>query len=221
MRGYLNIANNYNLIKGASGSMGLFQWKRRMGIHLAFHRDPMNIFLHAVFPVFNALGILLICYPFFIEIPMLAEQPFSIALVVLAGSFLIYALVDVLAAALVSGPVLLLYPVCQWSFELLDASILYMFALGTGMFLFALWVQVGIGHKVCENGLGDEEENIAELFESKNPIPFVLLPVYTLLDLLFMLGYRKTQANIIWGIMNELRPKLEKELSDASIIKSH
>ncbi len=219
MRGYLNIAKNYNLKKVNSEDMGLFQWKHRMGIHLAFHRDPMNIFLHTVFPVLNALAILIMCYPLFVDIPLLADQVFSVALLVLLATFILYALVDITAAALVCAPVLLLYPVCQWSFNYLDQSVAAMLVGGAVLFLFAIWVQVGIGHKVCESGLGDEIENIVEMFESKNPIHFIILPVYTVLDLLFMVGYRKKQAKIVWDIMNELRPKLVKELDDASGIK--
>ena len=219
MRGYLNIAKNYNLSIGTSENMGLFDWKRRMGIHLAFHRDPMNIFLHSVFPVLNALAILMMCYPLFMTFPWLTDQSFSVALLVLLASFILYALVDVLAAALVCGPVLLLYPICQSSFLYFDQSPMAMLVSGAGLFLFALWVQVGIGHKVCESGLGDEVENIAEMFESKNPIHFIILPVYTILDLLFMMGYRKQQASIVWGIMNELRPKLVKELNETTGIK--
>ncbi|MEH6347600.1 MAG: hypothetical protein V7785_21065 [Bermanella sp.] len=212
MRGYLNIANIYQLKAGTSQKLGLFQWQRRMGIHLAFHRDPMNIFLHTVFPVFNALGILMMCYPFFIELPVINETV-SLALLVLMASFLLYALVDVLAAILVSAPVLLLYPLCQWSFELLGGSIFWLMIAGSLIFIIALWIQVGIGHKICENGLGDEIENIVEMFESKNPIQFIILPVYTVLDLLFMLGYRKSQGKLVWEIMNELRPKLVKNMA--------
>ena len=219
MRGYLNIAKNYNLSIGTSENMGLFDWKRRMGIHLAFHRDPMNIFLHSIFPVLNALAILMMCYPLFMTFPWLTDQPFSVALLVLLASFILYALVDVLAATLVCGPVLLLYPICQSSFLYFDQSSMAMLVSGAGLFLFALWVQVGIGHKVCESGLGDEVENIAEMFESKNPIHFIILPVYTILDLLFMMGYRKQQASIVWGIMNELRPKIVKELNETTGIK--
>ncbi len=218
MRGYLNIANIYQLKAGTSKKLGLFQWQRRMGIHLAFHRDPMNIFLHTVFPIFNALGILMMCYPFFIELPVINE-PVSLALLVLTASFLLYALVDILAALLVSAPVLLLYPLCQWSFELLDGSIFWLMITGSIVFLVALWIQVGIGHKICEDGLGDEVENIVEMFESKNVIPFIILPVYTVLDLLFMLGYRKSQGKLVWEIMDELRPKLMKNMASEMNLK--
>jgi len=221
MRGYLNIAKMYGLTTPENDNLGIFQWKRRMGIHLAFHRDPMNIFLHALFPVFNALGVLMICYPFFIDVPgnlSLLPQSLSLALLVLAGSFFIYALIDLLAAILVSLPVLLLYPLCQWSFEALGQSVLWMTCAGIAVFFVALWIQVGIGHKICEEGIGDEEENIAELFESKNPIPFIVLPVYTILDLLFMLGYRKTLSTFIWKMTDELRPKLLAQLQSNSPI---
>jgi len=107
---------------------------------------------------------------------------------------------------------LLLYPLCQWSFEALGQSVLWMTCAGIAVFFVALWIQVGIGHKICEDGIGDEVENIAELFESKNPIPFIVLPVYTVLDLLFMLGYRKNLSTFIWKMTNELRPKLLAQL---------
>ncbi len=220
MHGYLNIAKQYQLTKGADEKLGLFQWQRRMGIHLAFHRDPMNIFLHTVFPVFNALGVLLMCYPLFIDIPMLSEAPVSVALGVLFVSFLLYALVDILASVLVCLPVLLLYPLCQWSYEAMGQSVWAMEVLGLAIFMLALWIQVGIGHKICEKGLGDEVENIKEMFESKNPMHFIILPVYTVLDLLFMVGYRRQQSTRVWKIMNELRPKLVKELDEEMALKA-
>ena len=46
MEGMKAIAKNYGLKVNETSDLGPFEWKRRMGIHLAFHRDPVNILLH-------------------------------------------------------------------------------------------------------------------------------------------------------------------------------
>ena len=67
-------------------------------------------------------------------------------------------------------------------------------------------------HLIAEQGIDDAMDNFAETFESKNPIYITLLPFYTYLDLMFMVGYKPTLAKFVKDITTELRPKLEAEL---------
>lgn len=209
MAGYRAIATKYGLRAHIDDDLGVFEWKRRMGVHLAFHRNPVNIALHTVFPVVNGFAVLLILYPWTIPGVTILSQPLNLALIFLALSFVLFAVLDVLAAVLVTGVVAATYPLCSWAMEQLDGSALWMAIVGAVLFVFALAVQVLIGHNIAERGIDDSTDNFKELFETKNPIYFTVLPVYTILDLLFMLGYRPGLARFIWDITDELRPKVE------------
>ena len=212
MEGMKAIAKNYDLKVNESADLGAFEWKRRMGVHLAFHRDPINILLHAVFSIVNAWALLLIFFPF--QVPGFSSLPMSIdfAMLLLGVVFIIYAVLDIGAAILITGAYALTYPLCGMVMELLQGSAGLMITLGVFLTLFSLAIQVFIGHNIAEKGIDDAVENFKELFESKNPIYFILLPFYTYLDLLFMVGYKADKAKFIWSITAELRPKLEDEL---------
>mgnify|MGYP000090622613 FL=1 len=211
MEGMKAIAKNYDLKVNESADLGAFEWKRRMGVHLAFHRDPINILLHAVFSIVNAWALLLIFFPF--QVPGFSSLPMSIdfAMLLLGVVFIIYAVLDIGAAILITGAYALTYPLCGMVMELLQGSAGLMITLGVFLTLFSLAIQVFIGHNIAEKGIDDAVENFKELFESKNPIYLILLPFYTYLDLLFMAGYKAEKAKFIWSITDELRPKLEAE----------
>lgn len=209
MRGHRNIATSFDLQSVARDNKGAFDWMHRMGIHLAFHRAPGNILLHIIMPPFNALGVFLLLYPFALPGVSVAGEPVTLSLIVFVVSFVIMARVDLLSAILTAIPMALVYPVCGWFYSTLGESIGLMMSVGAGLFLLALWVQVAIGHGACEQGIGDEDENIAELLNTKNPVYFVLLPQYQFLELLFLMGYRKATAEYVFSIMEELRPQVE------------
>ncbi|GHB49922.1 hypothetical protein GCM10007094_43920 [Pseudovibrio japonicus] len=177
-----------------------------MGIHLAFHTNPVNNLLHIVMPPFNTLGVLLCLFPIGVPAISIGGVDMNMALIALLGTFLVYALLDVLAAVLTLAPVVLLYPLCFWIYELVGNSAVLMVVIGASLFFAALWIQVGIGHKFFEEGIGDEDENIGEVYDTFNPIYFTLLPMYSILDILFHLGYRKKTASEIRGVAQELRP---------------
>jgi len=212
MEGMKAIAKKYGLKVNDASDLGPFKWKRRMGIHLAFHRDPVNIFLHAVFSIVNAWALLLIFFPF--QVPGLSALPMQIdfAVLLLFIVFIIYAVMDIGAAVLVTGAYALTYPLCAPVMELLQGSAGLMIALGVFLTLFSLAVQVFIGHNIAEKGIDDAMDNFKELFESKNPLYLIVLPFYTYLDLLFLVGYKAEKAKFIWSMTDELRPKLEAEL---------
>ena len=212
MQGMKAIAKNYQLRVNEHSDLGIFQWKRRMGIHLAFHRNPSNIFIHALFSVMNAWAILLIAFPFQIPGLSLFSNPIDGAMLVLVTTFFIYALMDFGAALLVTLLFAVTYPLCEPTMQFLGGSTLYMIALGVFLTFLALAIQVFIGHGIAEKGIDDAVDNFKELFETKNPLFIMLLPFYTYLDLLFLGGYKPKSAEFIWSMTDELRPKLEAEL---------
>jgi len=213
MEGMKAIAKKYGLKVNKQSDLGPFEWKRRMGIHLAFHRDPKNILLHAVFSIVNAWALLLIFFPFQVPGVSVFSVQVDVAMLLLCVVFMIYAMLDVGAAILVTGAYALTYPLCALVMELLQGSASLMVALGVFLTFFSLAVQVFIGHNIAEKGIDDAVENFKELFESKNPVYFILLPFYTYLDLLFLAGYKAEKAKFIWSMTDELRPKLEAELN--------
>ena len=90
----------------------------------------------------------------------------------------------------------------------MGGSTLWMVLLGIVLTFVSLAIQVFIGHGIAEEGIDDAIENFKELFQSKNPLYIALLPFYTYLDLMFMLGYRPKLAAYVWAFTNELRPKV-------------
>jgi len=213
VEGYKAIAEQYQLKVHLDQDLGPFEWKRRMGIHLAFHQNGTNIFLHAVFSIVNAWAVLLIMFPFQIPGLTIASIPVDLAMVTLGLVFIIYALMDFRTSVLVTAAYALTYPLCAPMMEWLGGSAWLMVALGVFLTFFALAVQVFIGHGISEKGLDDATDNFKELFETKNPLYISVLPFYTYLDLLFMLGYRPELAKFIRQMTDELRPKLEADQS--------
>ena len=207
-----SIVARYQLTAHAQQSHGVFQWQRRMGVHLAFHQNPTNILIHAIFSVLNAWAVLLMAYPFGVFGLTIAGVPLDMAMVTLLVSFFIYARLDVGGAVVTTLLFASTYPLCPWVFELVGQSSLLMLLLGVVLTVLSLAIQVFIGHGIAEQGIDDAMDNFAETFESKNPIYITLLPFYTYLDLMFMVGYKPTLAKFVNDITTELRPKLEAEL---------
>lgn len=212
MSGMTSLIARYQLAVHADSDHGAFQWRRRMGVHLAFHRNPINIAIHALLSIVNAWAILLIAYPFDLFGLSVMNIPIDMAIVTLAAMFIVYARMELGGAIVTTALFAATYPLCQPTFELLDESTVLMLLLGLALTILALAVQVFIGHGIAEKGIDDALENFAETLETKNPVYIALLPFYTYLDLMFMIGYRPKQARFVDDITSELRPKLEAEL---------
>lgn len=213
MSGMNTIVEQYNLTAHEERDHGVFQWQRRMGVHLAFHQDPTNVAIHALFSIVNAWAILLIAYPFSVFGLSIAGIPIDMAMVTLLFMFLVYARMEPGGAILTTVLFAATYPLCQPTFELLNESTLLMVLLGVVLTVAALAIQVFIGHGIAEKGIDDAMENFAETFETMNPIYIALLPFYTYLDLMLRAGYRPSLARIINDMTFELRPQLEAEVA--------
>ena len=182
-----------------------------MGIHMAFHREPWNIAIHAFWSVMNAWAVLLIFYP--LEIPGVSFYGLTLngATLALLLAFSFYAFVDIPAALLTVSFYVLTYPLCGFLFIYFDGSWLLMVGAGIFLTFFSLAIQVYIGHGIAEEGIDDAFDNFKEFFVSRNPLYLALLPLYTFLDLMFRLGYRPKTARFVEEITAELRPLLEAE----------
>jgi uncharacterized membrane protein YGL010W len=201
--GWRAIAARYQLTAHAQDHCGVFHWKRRMGVHMAFHRAPSNIAIHALWSLVNAWALLLIAYP--LKLPALGLDG---ALLLLGAGFVLYALIDVTTAVLASAAYGVGYLACPLVMSMVGGSALAMVSLGVLLTVVALAIQVYIGHGIAERGIDDARDNFQELFRTGNPVYVMLLPAYTYLDLLFRLGYRRDVARFVADVTGELRPKL-------------
>jgi uncharacterized membrane protein YGL010W len=159
---------------------GRFGWIRRMGAHEAYHRHRANRAIHWV------------CIPLelFAAVKLLTLANFGrldLALVALVLVGAIYLAADLFAGVLMVAVLLGL----RFASQALTTHTGWLDALiALGVFLAAFAVQTQVGHGVYENGVDDTERNIAELKQTKNPVPIVLIFYYHLVELLFAAGYR-------------------------------
>ena len=135
----------------------------------------------------------------------------DLAMLLRAGLFIVYVLMDWLTALVLTALYSATYFLCPIVMDWLGGSALLMVVSRVVITAAALAVQFFIGHNIGEQGIDDAKENIQEMIAKKNPIYFMLLPFYCYLDLFFMLGYKPSEAKIIYAIMNELRPILVAE----------
>ena len=133
--GMAAIMDRYNLSARGDVNLGCFKWQQRMGIHLAFHRNPTNIAMHALFSIVNAWAVLLIAFPFSFSGLTLQGVPIDMAMVTLLIVFITYAAMDVGAAFVSTFLYALTYPLCQPVFNVLGESALLMALLGIILWL--------------------------------------------------------------------------------------
>jgi len=158
---------------------GLFDWIRRMGVHEAYHLSPANRLIHWMCIPIELAAVL--------KLFALVPAPFDLSLlaIVLVGA--VYVAADVAGGALMIALLLGLRAlVLPWTTGrlVLDAGAA---ALTFGA---AFVFQTRVGHGVFERGVDDTAMNLAELAETRNPIPTLLVFAYHGFELLFALGYR-------------------------------
>lgn len=169
-------------------AMGFFAWKRRMGVHEAYHRHPKNRALHWAMIPFELWAVvkLLSCIPL---------GPFGdVALVVIVLIAPIYLLTEPLVGALM---VLFLFGCRAAALRFLPGAEGWGAAVALVVFAVTFAAQVRVGHTVYEAGLDDTEKNLAELAKTKNPVPILLVFYYHLVELVLATGYRPKLARDI------------------------
>ena len=162
-------------------SAGVFDWKRRMGVHNAYHRSLANRAIHwAAIPFELCAVVTLLAY---VRLGPLRDAAL-VAIVLVAPIYLATELlVGALMVAFLSGCRLL-------AMRLLAEAPLFGVAAALVVFAVAFTVQVRVGHGVFEQGRDDTNNNLAELRATKNPIPILLVFYYHLVEIVLATGYR-------------------------------
>ena len=162
---------------------GRFGWKRRMGVHEAYHRNLANRFLHwfciplELWAVVKLLSL----------VPLVPDFQVDLALVLILVLAPIYLLTEP-----VIGSLMLAFLGASWySAHHVLPSLAWPGAfLAVGLFAVTFGAQVLVGHHVFEEGRDDTEKNLREFAETKNPIPLVLVFYYHLVEIVLNVGYR-------------------------------
>ncbi len=150
-----------------------------MGVHEAYHLDPVNRIIHWVcIPIELAAALKLLA---------MVPAPVDPALLAIALIALVYLRVDLGAGALM---VALLLALRAAVLSLTTGHVLVDGALAVATFAAAFVFQTRVGHGIFERGIDDTAHNVAELRRTGNPIPILLVFYYHALELLFAAGYR-------------------------------
>ena len=151
------IVDKYQLKHAAeSTELGMLSWKRRMGIHLAYHSKPANwIGTHLVGTTIMVVLVLALG-------AMYGGVPGLLA--VALPTLLLYACCDMRAASLIA----LLFALFSWPSLLIGNAAAANATVGLpailGSLVALLFFQVCIGHWWFEDGIDDSPINFAELF---------------------------------------------------------
>jgi uncharacterized membrane protein YGL010W len=166
---------------------GIFGWKRRMGVHEAYHRATLNRVLHWIcipLELWAAVKLLTL-------VPL---GPIDLGLVVVIAVAPIYLLTEPLIGAVMSA----FLGACWWTSHLIVPSAPWIgAAFGVGLFALAFALQVGVGHRIFEEGRDDTSKTLAELRRTFSPIPILLVFYYHLVELFLAAGYRPRLARDI------------------------
>ena len=156
-----------------------FDWVRRMGVHEAYHLDPINRSIHWLcIPIELAAVVTLLG-----AVP----APVDLGLVAIGLLGVVYVRADAPSGVAMTGLLLALRalaaPFTTGSAPL-DALV------ASAVFVAAFVIQTRIGHGVFEHGIDDTAMNLAELARTRDPVPILLVFAYHALELLFAAGYR-------------------------------
>ncbi len=165
---------------GADESLGAFAWKRRMGVHEAYHQARENRIIHWVAIPLEVWAVtkLLAC----IELGSV-----DLALVALLLVAPIFAIAE---PVLGIGMIAILAIFREIALHVLYDSPWAGALMAVMVFGGAFAAQIFVGHRVFEQGRDDTKRNLAELRQTKNPIPTLLVFFYHLVELALALGYK-------------------------------
>ena len=159
---------------------GRFDWIERMGVHEAYHQNPINRWIHWICIPLELWSIIK-----FLSLIRFAD--YNLALLVVLVVSLIYILVDLVAGmAMTFFLFIMLTSAVYINMGALWKEILFSVLVFVASFLF----QTKIGHGIFEKGVDDTTRNIDEFKKNKDPIPMILIFYYHFLQILFSFGYR-------------------------------
>lgn len=156
--------------------VGIFEWKRRMGVHEAYHSSTVNRWMHwalipiELFGVISLLSTLALPVILLVSPLYLIVEPVSGSLMV---SFLLY------------------------SYKL--ACSLQLSTLSSGALFFIPFIaQTQIAHRHFEPESRDDTElNLSEFSRTLNPVPLLLVFFYHVVEVVLAAGYRPSLRRTI------------------------
>lgn len=167
---------------------GVFAWKRRMGVHEAYHRSAVNRALHWAFIPLELWAVLKL-------LSCVALGPLGdAALVAVVLVAPIYLLTEPVIGTLM---VLLLVAGRGLALHFMASAPGWGALIAGGVFAAAFAAQVRIGHGVFEAGRDDTDKNLTELRRTGNPVPILLVFYYHLVEIALAAGYRPRLASDI------------------------
>ncbi|MGH2958725.1 MAG: hypothetical protein ACRDKE_03910 [Solirubrobacterales bacterium] len=164
----------------ASPAYGAFGWVRRMGIHFAYHQSTANRVIHAFFIPLELFALVLLT-------SQLKIGGVAFALILLALLAPIYIATEPLIGSLMTALLLAMYALVT---NLFPEPSWIAAGIAASIFASSFVVQTQVGHGVCEGGPDDTDCNFAEFFETRNPVPLILVFYYHLVAAVLATGYR-------------------------------
>eukprot|EP01063_Lacrimia_lanifica_P008305 TRINITY_DN15374_c0_g1_i1.p1 TRINITY_DN15374_c0_g1~~TRINITY_DN15374_c0_g1_i1.p1 ORF type:complete len:217 (+),score=87.30 TRINITY_DN15374_c0_g1_i1:61-711(+) len=180
---------------------GAFEWRRRMGVHMAYHTSQVNEALHKLLIPVQVFAILRVLSAV-VLFEARAGLPVDLAVVFIVATAPLYLCADVAAGALY-----VVMQVLLW----MDRGAVPLYAAPL-LFVGALLVQTQIGHRFFEpQGRDDTRDNLAEFGKrGYNPVPLLLVYFYHTVDLLFISGYGAEQLKVVESYKRKHLSTLEK-----------
>ena len=157
-----------------------------MGVHEAYHLDPINRIIHWICIPIELCAVL--------KLLDALPGPLDVGILAILSVGAVYLAADLAAGVLM---VLLLLALRAFATTLTTGTPVHDAGLAIVTFVAAFVFQTRVGHGVFEQEIDDTEKNVAELRRTGNPIPILLVFYYHLLELLFAAGYRPALCRAI------------------------
>lgn len=151
-----------------------------MGIHLAYHESRANRVIHGACIPFELFAIVLL-----LSQVRIAGLPF--ALIALAFVGIVYLRTDLLIGA---AMIALLLGLTLAAHVTSPVPSIAAVALSVAIFATTFLIQLRVGHGIYEAGVDNTDCNLGEFWETKNPVPLLLVFYFHLAHLILSLGYR-------------------------------
>ena len=165
---------------------GMFDWKKRMGIHLAYHQSATNNLVHKIMTPIQLCGIAyLVTGLLMLAIDTTATV--NMAIIALLPLMAFYLVIEPLTGLIVSAILLL----SAMSALTIPVAEIWIPTLGIALLASGGVFQAGIGHGVFEKGNINLGNEFQEFKETGSPMVFIFFFFFPILQLFIDMGYRK------------------------------
>jgi uncharacterized membrane protein YGL010W len=170
---------------------GIFQWKRRMGIHLAYHTSFYNQCAHVLTVPLELMGVIALLgglAPWLTD-PCSYASWSSFAVILLIGGT-VYVRVDLLCGILFTTFLLALQAPVFWFMGLFLIQGWWRVLFGLALFV-VFNILESLAHKYLEpDGRDDSEILWPEFFRTYDVVPLLLVYYFNCMEILFQMGYK-------------------------------